>query len=174
MSNQLLYTRTPSVVVYDNRGSSIREISYCRHPDSLDKTDERITRHQYHARGYLERSIDARLYDAQQSDTSIQPNIQQTISLGGAITLSQGVDNGNSFNLNDIEGTAAQQINAKGTVTIYKYSESGFERYLEKVEEGKLGNSDTKVIQKFKWGQGNASELIDTNQVGKCIEHFDT
>ncbi|MCO8052719.1 hypothetical protein NI531_18600, partial [Proteus penneri] len=30
------------------------------------------------------------------------------------------------------------------------------------------------VIQKFKWGQGNASELIDTNQVGKCIEHFDT
>ncbi|EEG86938.1 hypothetical protein PROPEN_01234 [Proteus penneri ATCC 35198] len=125
-------------------------------------------------RGYLERSIDARLYDAQQSDTSIQPNIQQTISLGGAITLSQGVDNGTSFSLNDIEGTAAQQINAKGTVTIYKYSESGFERYLEQVEEGKLGNSVTKVIQKFKWGQGNASELIDTNQVGKCIEHFDT
>ncbi|WP_426774160.1 hypothetical protein, partial [Proteus faecis] len=75
---------------------------------------------------------------------------------------------------NDIEGTVAQQINAKGTVTIYKYSQSGFERYLEKVEEGKLGKSDTKVIQKFKWGQGNASELIDTNQVGKCIEHFDT
>ncbi|MGA6366664.1 RHS repeat-associated core domain-containing protein [Proteus penneri] len=174
MLNQQLHTRTPTVVVHDNRGSAIREINYCRHPDTVNQTDERITRHHYHARGYLERSIDARLYDAQQLDTSIQPNIQQTISLGGAITLSQGVDNGNSFNLNDIEGTAAQQINAKGTVTIYKYSESGFERYLEKIEEGKLGNSDTKVIQKFKWGQGNASELIDTNQVGKCIEHFDT
>ncbi|MDM3869428.1 RHS repeat-associated core domain-containing protein [Proteus faecis] len=174
MSNQLLYTRTPSVVVYDNRGSSIREISYCRHPDSLDKTDERITRHQYHARGYLERSIDARLYDAQQSDTSIQPNIQQTISLGGAITLSQGVDNGTSFSLNDIEGTVSQQINAQGTVTTYEYSKQSIERYLEQVKEGKLGESRTAVVQKLKWGQGNASELINTNQVGKCIEHFDT
>ncbi|NBM87294.1 hypothetical protein GWI73_13880, partial [Proteus sp. G2661] len=174
MSNQLLHTRTPSVVVYDNRGSSIREISYCRHPDSLDKTDERITRHQYHVRGYLERSIDARLYDAQQSDTSIQPNIQQTISLGGAITLSQGVDNGTSFSLNDIEGTVSQQINAQGTVTTYEYSKQSIERYLEQVKEGKLGESRTAVVQKLKWGQGNASELIDTNQVGKCIEHFDT
>ncbi|WP_162556675.1 RHS repeat domain-containing protein [Proteus faecis] len=174
MSNQQLHTRTPTVVVHDNRGSAIREISYCRHPDMVNQTDERITRHHYHARGYLERSIDARLYDSQQLDASIQPNIQQTVSLGKALSLSQGVDNGNSFNFNDIEGTVAQQINAKGTVTIYKYSQSGFERYLEKVEEGKLGNSDTKVIQKFKWGQGNASQLIETNQVGKCIEHFDT
>ncbi|WP_337237366.1 RHS repeat-associated core domain-containing protein [Proteus faecis] len=174
MSNQQLHTRTPTVVVHDNRGSAIREISYCRHPDTVNQTDERITRHHYHVRGYLERSIDARLHEAQQSDSVIQANIQQTVSLGKALSLSQGVDNGNSFNFNDIEGTVAQQINAKGTVTIYKYSQSGFERYLEKVEEGKLGNSDTKVIQKFKWGQGNASELIDTNQVGKCIEHFDT
>lgn len=174
MLNKQLHTRTPTVVVHDNRGSAIREISYCRHPDTVNQTDERITRHHYHARGYLERSIDARLYETQQSNSAIQPNIQQTVSLGGAIAVSQGIDNGTSFSLNDIEGTVSQQINAKGTVTTYEYSEPSVERYLEQVKEGKLGNSDTKVIQKFKWGQGNASELIDTNQVGKCIEHFDT
>ncbi|WP_099076213.1 RHS repeat-associated core domain-containing protein, partial [Proteus alimentorum] len=174
MSNQQLYTRTPTVVVHDNRGAAIREINYCRHPDTINKTDERITRHHFHARGYLERSIDARLHEVQQSDATIQPNIQQTVSLGGALSLSQGVDNGNSFNLNDIEGTVAQQINAKETVTAYEYSDKQFERYLEQVKEGKLGENSIAVVQKLKWGQGNASELIGTNQVGKCIEHFDT
>ncbi|MBG2877658.1 RHS repeat protein, partial [Proteus alimentorum] len=174
MLNQQLNTSTPTVVVYDNRGLTIREINYCRHPDTINKTDERITRHHFHARGYLEHSIDARLYEGQQSDPTIQPNIQQTMSLGGALSLSQGIDNGNSFNFNDIEGMVTQQINAKDTVTIYEYSSQGVERYLEQVKEGKLGDPNTKVIQKLKWGQGNASELIGTNQVGKCIEHFDT
>ncbi|UXA33916.1 hypothetical protein KZA80_16875 [Proteus terrae] len=174
MLNKQLHTRTPTVVVLDNRGSTIREISYCRHPDTVNQTDERITRHHYHVRGYLERSIDARLYEAQQTDSAIQPNIQQTVSLGGAIAVSQGIDNGTSFSLNDIEGTVSQQINAKGTVITYEYSEPSVERYLEQVKEGKLGESRIAVVQKFKWGQGNASELIDTNQVGKCIEHFDT
>ncbi|MBG2877663.1 hypothetical protein I4619_18840, partial [Proteus alimentorum] len=68
MLNQQLHTRTPSVVVYDNRRLTIREISYCRHLDIINKTDERITHHYFHARGYLERSVDARLYEAQQSD----------------------------------------------------------------------------------------------------------
>ncbi|MBG2877187.1 hypothetical protein I4619_16330, partial [Proteus alimentorum] len=155
MSIQPLYTRTPTVVIHDNRGSAIREINYCRHPNTINKTDERITQHYFHARGYLERSIDARLYEAQQSDATIQPNIQQTVSLGGALSLSQGIDNGNSFNLNDIEGTVAQQINAKETVTAYEYSDKQFERYLEQVKEGKLGENSIAVVQKLKWGQGN-------------------
>ncbi|WP_099074597.1 RHS repeat-associated core domain-containing protein [Proteus alimentorum] len=174
MLNQQLHTRTPTVVVYDNRGAAIREINYCRHPDTINKTDERITRHYFHARGYLERSIDARLYEAQQSDATIQPNIQQVVSLSGALSLSQGVDNGNSFNINDIEGTVAQQINAKGTVTTYEYSAQSVERYLEQVKEGKLGDLDTRVIQKLKWGRGNGDELIGINQVGRCIEYYDT
>ncbi|MDM3869699.1 toxin, partial [Proteus faecis] len=96
MLNQQLHTRTPTVVVLDNRGSAIREINYCRHPDTVNQTDERITRHYYHARGYLERSIDARLHEAQQSDSVIQANIQQTVSFGGALSFSKGIDNGNS------------------------------------------------------------------------------
>lgn len=172
MKNQQLNTRTPTVVVHDNRGSTIREISYCRHPDTINKTDERITRHHYHARGYLEHSIDARLYEARQSDSTIQSNIQQTVSLGGALSLSQGVDNGNSFNLNDIEGAISQQINAKGTVITYEYTDPRFERNLDNIKEGKLGESSARVVQKFKWAQA-WDEFIAKNQVGKCIEHFD-
>ncbi|MBI6217382.1 RHS repeat domain-containing protein [Proteus sp. DFP240708] len=172
-SNQQLHTRTPTVVVRDNRGSTIREISYCRHPDAINQTDERITRHHYHARGYLEQSIDARLYKTQQSNSAIQPNIQQIVSLGGALSFSKGIDNGNHVNLNDIEGTVAQQINGKGTVTTYEYSDQRFERYLEQVKEGTLGESSIAVVQKFKWGQGS-DEGIAQNQVGKCIEHYDT
>ena len=171
--SQQCYSRTPSVVVYDNRGSTIREINYCRHPDSINQTDERITRHQYHARGYLERSIDARLYDTQQSDTSIQPNIQQTVSLGGAIALSQGVDNGTSFSLNDIEGLAAQQINAQGTVTTYEYADQRFVRHLENVKEGTLGENNTRMIQRLEWAS-YSDQSIAKNQVGKCIRHYDS
>ncbi|MBI6528149.1 hypothetical protein JEP40_03250 [Proteus vulgaris] len=174
MSNQQLHTRTPTVVVYDNRGSTIREINYCRHPDIINKTDERIARHHYHSRGYLERSIDARLYDTQQSDVSIQPNIQQTVSLGGALSLSKGVDNGISFNLNDIEGTVSQQINAKGIVTTYEYTDQRLARYLEKVKEQQLGDSSNVVIQQFVWGDGDTEKHVANNQVGKCIEHYDT
>ncbi|MBG6030178.1 hypothetical protein I5E97_03825 [Proteus hauseri] len=172
--SQQRYSRTPSVVIHDNRGASIREINYCRHPDSLDKTDERITRHHYHARGYLQHSIDARLYDTQQSDTSIQPNIQQTVSLGGAIALSQGVDNGVSFTLNDIEGLAAQQINAQETVMIYEYADQRFVRNLESIKEGKLGENNTRMIQRLKWGQSSFDTHISNNLVGRCIEHFDS
>ncbi|WP_100158945.1 RHS repeat domain-containing protein [Proteus columbae] len=167
MLNQQLHTRTPTVVVHDNRGSTVREISYCRHPDTISQTDERITRHHYHACGYLERSIDARLYETQQSDSAIQPNIQQTLSLGGALSLSQGVDNGNNLNINDIEGTVAQQINAQGTVTTYEYSEPKFVRNLEKVKEGSA------VKQLLKWASGDEIS-VDNNRVGKCIVHYDT
>ncbi|WP_255310862.1 hypothetical protein [Proteus penneri] len=30
------------MVVHDNRGSAIREINYCRHPDTVNQTDERL------------------------------------------------------------------------------------------------------------------------------------
>ena len=171
--NQQLHTKTPTVVVYDNRGSSIREINYCRHPDTMNKTDERITRHHYHARGYLERSIDARLYETQQSNSAIQPNIQQTLSLGGALSFSQGVDNGSHFNLNDIEGAVVQQINSNGAVTTYEYSAQRVERYLEQVKEGMLGESHTRVIQRLEWGS-SSDKSSAKNQVGKCIQHYDS
>ncbi|WP_175628134.1 RHS repeat protein [Yersinia proxima] len=54
--NTLLFSNTPSVTVLDNRGLTVRDIAYHRHPGSPDVTSERITRHQYNARGFLTQS----------------------------------------------------------------------------------------------------------------------
>jgi insecticidal toxin complex protein TccC len=52
---------TPDVAVTDNRGLTVREIQYHRHPDSPKITDERITRHTFTDRGHLHTSADPRL-----------------------------------------------------------------------------------------------------------------
>ncbi|EJG2208720.1 hypothetical protein BET61_RS18370, partial [Morganella morganii] len=41
-----LHKKTPSVTVLSNRGQVVRDIVYHRHPDTPEKTDERITYHQ--------------------------------------------------------------------------------------------------------------------------------
>ncbi|MBF4422462.1 RHS repeat protein, partial [Yersinia pestis] len=51
-----LFSKTPSVTVLDNRGLTVRDIAYHRHPDSPDVISERITHHQYDARGFLTQS----------------------------------------------------------------------------------------------------------------------
>jgi len=53
-----LYRNTPQLTVNDNRGLVIRNVHYHRHPDTLTQTDERITRHDYTARGVLVQSTD--------------------------------------------------------------------------------------------------------------------
>lgn len=59
-----LFSKTPSVTVLDNRGLTVRDIAYHRHPDSPDVISERITHHQYDARGFLTQSADPRLHGA--------------------------------------------------------------------------------------------------------------
>lgn len=48
--NTSLFSKTPAVTVLNNRGQTILNIAYHRHPESPDITTERITRNQYDAR----------------------------------------------------------------------------------------------------------------------------
>lgn len=169
MLNQQLHTSTPTVVVLDNRGSTIREINYCRHPDTINKTDERITRHYYHARGYLERSIDARLYKTQQSDASIQANIQQVVSLGGLLSATKSVDSGNSVNISDIENKKVMDINGLGLVTEYHYTKPEFVSQLMAIMESSPTSKQI-LKERFTWG-GADNKNIANNSVGKCTHH---
>lgn len=57
-----LFSNTPSVTVLDNRGLVVRDIAYHRPPDVPEVTNERITHHQYDARGALTKSADPRLH----------------------------------------------------------------------------------------------------------------
>ncbi len=169
--NRQLYSRTPAVVVYDNRRLAVREIEYCRHPDSINQTDERITRHHYHARGYLAHSIDARLYEAQHSDPTIQPNFQQILSLGGAFSFSQYVDKGNNVNISDIENRISLNINAMKLVTEYQYTKPELVSQLIAIIEH-TANSHPVLKEHFIWGMAD-SKNIANNAVGKCIRHED-
>lgn len=169
MLNQQLHTSTPTVVVLDNRGSTIREINYCRHPDTINKTDERITRHHYHARGYLERSIDARLYKTQQSDSTIQANIQQVVSLGGLLSATKSVDSGNSVNISDIENKKVMDINGLGLVTEYHYTKPEFVSQLMAIMESSPTSKQI-LKERFTWG-GADNKNIANNSVGKCTHH---
>lgn len=169
MLNQQLHTRTPTVVVLDNRGSTIREINYCRHPNTINKTDERITRHYFHARGYLERSIDARLYETQQSDSTIQPNIQQTVSLGGLLSAIKSVDSGNSVNISDIENKKVMDINGLGLVTEYHYTKPELVSQLMVIMESSP-TSKQRLKERFTWGEAD-NKNIANNSVGKCTHH---
>ncbi|TCZ21148.1 RHS repeat protein, partial [Pantoea agglomerans] len=45
-----LFSNTPSVTVPDNRGLTVRDIAFHRHPDAPDVTGKRVTRHRYDAR----------------------------------------------------------------------------------------------------------------------------
>jgi len=42
--NISLFSKTPTVMVLDNRGLTVRDITYHRHPDTPKVTNERITR----------------------------------------------------------------------------------------------------------------------------------
>jgi uncharacterized protein RhaS with RHS repeats len=59
-----VFSHTPSATVLDNRGLSVRDIAYHRHPDTPNVTRERIARHRYDARGFLTQSADPRLHAA--------------------------------------------------------------------------------------------------------------
>lgn len=166
-----LYSRTPTVVVYDSRRLAVREIAYCRHPDSINQTDERITRHHYHTRGYLAHSIDARLYEAQQSNSTIQPNFQQILSLGGALSFSQHVDKGNNVNISDIENKISLNINAMKLITEYQYTKPELVSQLIAIIEH-TANSHPVLKERFIWGAAD-SKNIANNAVGKCICHED-
>jgi len=81
-----LYSRTPTVTVLDHRGLTVRDIVYHRHPASPDVTEERITRHQYDARGFLAQSAEPRLHDAGLA------NFSYRTGLTGNVLRSEGVD----------------------------------------------------------------------------------
>ena len=93
-----LFSKTPTVTVFDNRGLTVRDIAYHRHPGSPDVTSERITLHQYDARGFLTQSADPRL-----AETGLA-NFTYPTDPGGHVLRPQGADNGTTVALNDAAG----------------------------------------------------------------------
>ncbi|MEQ1963591.1 RHS repeat-associated core domain-containing protein [Xenorhabdus khoisanae] len=171
-----VYRHTPSVTVLNNRGLSVREIQYHRHPDSPETTDERITRHQYDHRGFLTQSIDPRLSVLQQTNSAVKPNFTYLTSLSGTVLHTESTDAGTSVTLNDVAGRPQLAVTAAGTDTavtrIWQYEDISLPGRLLSVTEQAAGK-EAHITERFVWA-GNTQAEKDRNLTGQCVCHYDT
>ncbi|MEW5562887.1 RHS repeat domain-containing protein [Enterobacter asburiae] len=173
-----LFNKTPTVTVLDNRGLTVRDIAYHRHPGSPDVTSERITRHQYDARGFLTQSTDPRLHDAGLANFSYQTD------LTGNVLRSQGVDNGITVALNDAAGRPFMAVSnistaddgtedrSQAVMRTWQYEDVELPgRPLSITEQ--LSGEAAHITERFAYaGNGDAEKAL--NLAGQCVRHYDT
>ncbi|EOE6699795.1 RHS repeat-associated core domain-containing protein [Morganella morganii] len=171
-----LHKKTPSVTVLSNRGQVVRDIVYHRHPDTPEKTDERITYHQFDKRGFLEKSADPRM---QASGLS---NFRYVTSLSGQVLCTESADAGISLTLNDAAGrlmisisqicTDKGQDNCSKAVTqTFRYEGADSAGRLLSITEQTAGQN-AQVTERFMYA-GNSEAEKAKNLAGICTHHYD-
>ncbi|MCU6209278.1 RHS repeat-associated core domain-containing protein [Enterobacter cloacae] len=171
------HNNTPVVTVLDNRGLGVRDIAYYRHPDTLNVTDVRISRHRYNARGFMDQSCDPRLYNRG------MVNFTCVTDLHGTALCTQGGDNGVILSLKDVSGRSLISlsnigINEEGAVDrnqmitrLCRYEENRLAGRLLSVEE-RVG-SISRITERFGYA-GNTATEKDRNLAGVSANHYDT
>ncbi len=155
-----LCEQTPTLTISDNRGLAVRALAYNR-TNANDVADELISRNRYNPLGQLIASRDARL----EID-----NFRYQHNLGGAVLRTEGVDNGHSVQLTDIEGRTVESLDAKGTRSWLTY-EPELGRPLEHHQQTENGLKT--ITDRFFYGD-NSPEHTAANLNGQCIRHYDT
>jgi len=171
--NISLFSKTPTVMALDNRGLTVREMAYHRHPDSPDITDERIIRHQFNARGLPSQSADPRLAAAGLA------NFVFISDLGGTPLRTQSADAGTTVVLNDAAGRIFLQVSNIGTgnersaavTRTFQYEDAGLPGRLLGITEQIAGDS-ARVTERFIWGDSSADEQSH-NLAGQLVSHYD-
>ncbi|TCZ20981.1 RHS repeat protein, partial [Pantoea agglomerans] len=171
-----LFSNTPSVTVPDNRGLTVRDIAFHRHPDAPDVTGKRVTRHRYDAR--LTQSADPRLSEAGLA------NLTGLTDLAGSILRSQGVDNGTTVALNDAAGRpfiAVSNIRSaddgaedrrQALTRTWLYEEGYLPGRPLSVTEQVTGGA-ARITERFVYAGNTAAEQA-LNLAGACVSHYDT
>ncbi|PDO86784.1 hypothetical protein BK796_10035 [Kosakonia pseudosacchari] len=166
--NISLFSKTPTVMALDNRGLTVREMAYHRHPDSPDITDERIIRHQFNARGFPAQSADPRLYAAG------LVNFGFLSDLGGTPLRTQSADAGTTVVLNDAAGRTVLQVSNIGAgndrsaavTRTFQYEDASLPgRLLSVTEQGKIS-------ERLVWA-GNSADEQSHNLAGLLVSHYD-
>ncbi|MCP9266646.1 RHS repeat protein [Xenorhabdus sp. XENO-1] len=167
-----LHQKTPEVTVLDNRGLTVRELRYHRHPNTPTTTDERITRHRFTLAGQLSHSIDPRLFDLQQTDNTVNPNMVYETALTGEVVRIRSVDAGNTLMLNDITGRPVLAINATEVTRTWQYEHETLPgRPLSITEQP--ADEAARITERFVWA-GNTQAEKNNNLAGQCVRHYDT
>ncbi|MFP2693909.1 RHS repeat-associated core domain-containing protein [Enterobacter ludwigii] len=165
-----LFSNTPSVIVSDNRGLPVRELQYYRHPDTPAVTEERITRHQYDARGFLTQSADPRLHAAGLA------NFTYRNDLTGVVIRTDSADAGTSLILGDADVRPFLTVTNAGTgeavIRIWGYEDATLPGRPLSVTEQVAGDA-ARVAERFVWA-GNSAEEKALNLAGQRVSHYDT
>lgn len=173
-----LFSKTPKVMILDNRGQAVRDIAYHRHPDSPDVTSERITRHQYDARSFLTHSVDPRLYDAG------LVNFTWLTDLNGTVLRTQSVDAGITVALHDVSGRALMVVSnitlsdqgtedrSQAVIHTRQYENAALPGRPISITEQVAGGT-AQVTQRFVYAADTA-EGKARNLAGQCICYYDT
>ncbi|MGK9086241.1 hypothetical protein KXR64_20940 [Brucella intermedia] len=173
-----LFSKTPSVKVVDNRGLVVREITYHRHPDEPEVTNERITSHRYDVRGFLAESADPRMREAGHT------NFTYLANLAGNIVRTSGADNGTTVSLNDAAGRPFILISniailedgtedrSQAVTKTWQYEDSEMPGRPVSVTEEVAGEVP-RITERFVYA-GCSDEEKAFNLAGQCVSHYDT
>ncbi len=165
-----VFEGTPSVTVVDSRGLIIRDINFCR-TVADGNAEIRITRHQYNSRGALTQSIDPRLYEFQQQDTTVKANVTYLTSLDGTPLRTASVDAGTTIAIKDAADRPVVSINANGVVRSWLYETRTLAGRLLNISEKPAAGSAI-VRERFIWADVNTSTQ-NWNLAGTCVRHYD-
>ncbi|HCR3444156.1 TPA: RHS repeat protein [Morganella morganii] len=173
-----LFSKTPTVTVFDNYGLTILDVSYHRHPESPDITTERITRHQYDTRGFLTKSADPRLAEAGLA------NFTYRTDLRGGVLRTQGADNGITVSLNDVAGRPFITVSNIGTTDngtddrsqavtrTWQYEDASLAGRPLSITEQVNGGA-ARITERFVYA-GNTDAEKALNLAGQLVSHYDT
>ncbi|MGN7915793.1 RHS repeat-associated core domain-containing protein [Enterobacter sp. 22466] len=173
-----LFSHTPSVSVLDNRGLTVRETAYYRHPSAPEVTCERVTRHRYDARGFLTLSADPRLHNVGLA------NFTYLTDLTGSVLCTHGADNGITVALNDAAGRpfiAVSNISTindgtgdrnQAVIRTCQYEDAALPgRPLSIIEQ--VASEAVRITDRFVYA-GNTDAEKALNLAGACFCHYDT
>lgn len=173
-----LFSNTPTVSVFNNRGLTVRDIAYHRQPDVPSVADVRLTCHQYHTRGFLTRSADPRLHDTRRA------NFTYFADLAGNVLRRQGADNGITMALSDAAGRPCIALSSissaddgredcsQAVTRSWQYENAALSaRPLSVTELTPDGVS--RITERFVYA-GNADTEKALNLAGVCVSHYDT
>ncbi|OCT39303.1 RHS repeat-associated core domain-containing protein [Pseudomonas putida] len=166
----LLNRNTPAAIALDSRGMPTREISYQRHPDTLDQTEVRITRHHFTSRATLSHSTDPRL-----ADNGLN-NFVYHHDLRGNRLQTCSVDAGTSIELPDIAGRSLSKVSNIDCVGGYSqhwlYQEAALSGRVVAVSDQATGEV-ARTTERFVYAD-NSRASKDRNLTGQCTGHYDT
>ena len=171
MARGALDRDTPTVAVRGNRGEAVREIRYCRHPETPG-LNTRITRQQFNALGHPLQSIDPRLAARQQTDPSVKANLILHPAFTGAVIASQSVDAGNVLTLNDSAGRPLLRVGATGVTRRWHYEAAPQAGRLLQVDD-QLPAAPPQITERLVWAANDPAAKA-RNLAGQLRRHYDT